>query len=302
MMQPAELLTDNGSLAIFLFHGVVERSPCEVRNYTRKHLPVAEFRGILEGLARQGEPLSMDEVATIAALGRPFPRKAFAVTFDDGFANNLTVARPILEALRIPATIYVTSRFIDENGMSWIDRIEWAIEQTQRATLRLPWAREPVIFDGKDSKIRTLSEIRRIVKSDRRIDSEALASEICRQLKLPDIRFSDDPLDRKLTWRELQYWIAPGYIVGGHGHSHAILSFLSAPKLAWELDTSLAMLREYGGISTTHYSYPEGLAHCYSPEVIAALKSRGIACCPTAIDGINPPGVDPFELRRVMVS
>jgi len=208
----------------------------------------------------------------------------------------------VLDTLGVPATIYVTSRFIDENGMSWIDRIELALEHSTRGALRLPWAHEPLSFDGRESKISLLNDIRQNVKSDRRLDGDALASDIFRQLEQDDVRSSDDPLDRKLTWRRLQEWVAPGFIVGGHSHTHAILSFLSPAELAWELDMSLALLRERGGITTSHYSYPEGLAHCYSAEVIAALKSRGVVCCPTAIDGINRPAVDPFHLRRVMVS
>jgi len=297
-----DLLTDNGTLVIYLFHGVVERSDYEVRNYTRKHLPVGEFRTVVEALARRGEPLSIDQVASIAASGQEFPRAAFAVTFDDGFENNLTVARPVLDVLGVPAAIYATSRFIDQNGMSWIDRIELALERSSRGTLHLPWVREPVSFGGRESKISVLNDIRRHVKSDRRLDGDVLASDIFRQLGQDDVRSSDDPLDRKLTWRQLREWLAPGFIIGGHSHTHAILSFLSPEKLAWELDTSLALLRERCGITASHYSYPEGLAHCYSPEVIAALKRRGIVCCPTAIDGINLPGVDPFHLRRVMVS
>jgi peptidoglycan/xylan/chitin deacetylase (PgdA/CDA1 family) len=299
---PADLLTNDGTLVIYLFHGVVEASDYEVRNYTRKHLPATEFSGIVESLARSGEPLSMDRVTSIALSGQPFPRGAFAVTFDDGFENNLTVARPVLEAFRIPATVYATSRFVDENGMSWIDRIELALEHASRGELRLPWADASILFDGRQSKISLLDEIRLNVKSDRRLDGDHLASDIFGQLGQDDVRSSDDPLDRKLTWQQLREWVAPGYGVGGHTHTHAILSFLSPEKLAWELDTSLGLLRERGGITTPHYSYPEGLAHCYSPEVIAALKRRSIVCCPTAIDGINPPAIDPFHLRRVMVS
>jgi peptidoglycan/xylan/chitin deacetylase (PgdA/CDA1 family) len=298
----AERLTDNGSLTIFLFHGVVNETHHQVRNYTRKHLPAGEFRAILEALGRRGKPLSMDEVVAVCASGRPFPSGAFAITFDDGFENNVSVARPILDALGIPATVYVTSRFVDENGMSWIDRIEYAIENVACGRLSLPWAAAPVEFDTRESKIAVLDDIRRSVKSDPHIDIEALVSDVFRQLDLDEIQSSDDPLDRKMSWTQVGEWIAPGFHVGGHSHSHAILSFLSAHQLAWELDTSLDLLRTRGGVVTSHYSYPEGLAHCYSDEVIAALKARGIVCSPTAIDGINGPGSDPFQLRRVMVN
>jgi peptidoglycan/xylan/chitin deacetylase (PgdA/CDA1 family) len=302
MINPADRLTDDGSLTLFLFHGVIEDSPYEVRNYTRKHLPAAEFRTLLEALGRRGKPLSMEEVTRICAEGRTFPKGAFAITFDDGFENNVSVARPILDRLGIPAAIYVTSRFVEENAMSWIDRLEWVFERSRSGTLRLPWRSAPTQFDGRHGKIALLDEIRREVKSDARHDADALVSDIFRQLSLDEIWASDDPLDRKMSWEQVRGWVAPGFVVGGHSHTHAILSFLPPDRLAWELDTSLDLLRQRAGIITSHYSYPEGLAHCFSPAVIAALKARGITCSPTAIDGVNPPGTDAFHLRRVMVA
>jgi hypothetical protein len=65
-----------------------------------------------------------------------------------------------------------------------------------------------------------------------------------------------------------------------------------------EHDRSLELLCGALGRPVGHYSYPEGLAHCYSDAVIAALRERGVICCPTAEPGVNPPGADLFRLRR----
>jgi peptidoglycan/xylan/chitin deacetylase (PgdA/CDA1 family) len=295
-------LTQDGCLTIFLFHGVIERQRHQVRNYTRKHVPVADFQAMLEGVGRVGRAMSMDDVVGICRSGESFPKGAFAITFDDGFENNLTVARPILNRLGIPATVYVTSRFIDENGMSWIDRIEYAMEVVNTRALMLPWSEGSVSFTTAAEKIAVLGDIRAHVKSTPDLDVDAFVSGIFRQLNMEEVRSSTEQLDQKMTWDQVREWSGDGFAVGGHSHSHAILSFLAPFKLAREIDVSLQMLREKAGIVTPHYSYPEGLAHCYSDNVIRMLKDRGITCCPTAIDGINRPGADPFHLRRVMVS
>jgi len=295
-------LTQDGGLTIYLFHGVVERQRHDVRNYTRKHLPAADFRSMLEGVGRVGRAMSMDDVVRICRSGEPFPRGAFAVTFDDGFENNLTVARPILNELGIPATVYVTSLFVDENGMSWIDRIEYAMEAVRSGVLQLPWADGPTSFANAEEKIAILVDIRVRVKSAPDLEVGAFVSDIFRQLDQEEVRSSGDQLDQKMTWSQVREWCDDGFLIGGHSHTHAIMSFLSPADLGEEIDLSLTMLREKSGIVTPHYSYPEGLAHCYSEDVIRALKARGITCCPTAIDGVNRPGADPFHLRRVMVT
>jgi peptidoglycan/xylan/chitin deacetylase (PgdA/CDA1 family) len=302
MMDLTQRIFEDGSVTIFLFHGVIERQHHKVRNYTRKHLPAAEFRAMLEAVGRGGCPISMDDVTRICGSGEPFPKRAFAVTFDDGFENNLTIAKPILEDLGIPATVYATSRFVDENGMSWIDRIEYALESTKAGVLHLPWSQQPSTFGSDPEKIVILNDIRTHVKSTPSLDVDGFVSDIFQQLHLEEVSASNDQLDQKMTWDQIRSWSSGGFLIGGHSHTHAILSFLSPARLEHEVDTSLSMLKNKAGIVTPHYSYPEGLAHCFSEDVIQLLKNRGITCCPTAIDGINGPGTDPFHLRRVMVS
>ncbi|SRR6266851_1528808 len=299
-MNPCERLSPE-LCAIFLFHGVITESPYAVRNYTRKHLPASEFRTLVSDLRAAGTPLSMNDILRHSRTKEPYPARSFAVTFDDGFANNLTVAAPILRELDIPATLYVTTGFVEENGMSWIDRVEHCLERIPSGTLSVPWSSAPRPFASAVDKRALLSEIRSNVKSDPELDVNAFVSSVFRQCGLAEIFASDDQLDRKLNWGQVRVWRDMGFIVGGHSHTHAILSFLDQQGLDREIDVSLRLLRR-AGVSTEHYSYPEGLAHCYSDGVIAALQLRGIACCPTAEDGLNAPGADPFRLKRIMVA
>lgn len=300
MTDYARHLADD-TLAIFLFHGVVERSPYAVRNYTRKHLEKDYFAGVIRGLkAAGGAPVSLEDVIAAHAGGPALPPKAFAVTFDDGFENNLTVAAPVLADLKVPATFYVTSGFIGEHRMSWIDRIEFALEDAAPGRLSLPWGERT--FADAAAKRTLLDEIRLKVKSDPAFNAHGLATDIQRQLGLEPTFVNDSALDRKMTWAQVKELAAPDlFIVGGHSHTHAILAFLPDDELEAEVATSERLLRENTGISCRHYSYPEGLAHCYSDRVIEVLKRHGTVCCPTAIEGVNPPGTDLFHLRRITV-
>ena len=67
----------------------------------------------------------------------PLPDFSFSITFDDGFENNYSIARPILEKLSIPATFYVSTNLIDKNLMTWIDQIEYCIDQINSKNSRL---------------------------------------------------------------------------------------------------------------------------------------------------------------------
>jgi peptidoglycan/xylan/chitin deacetylase (PgdA/CDA1 family) len=290
-------------LAIFLVHGVIPRHEHPVRNYTRKHMEADLFARCMRRLSQKGTALSMDDVLDHCVTHKPFPNNAFAMTFDDGFENNVSVVAPILAEYRIPAMVYATSGFVEGNAMSWIDRIEYAVEDAPTQTLHVDWAPEPFPLEDPGSRIRFLAAVRQYVKNSASVAPNAFADALCSHLGKPGNLSTNDPLDRKLTWDQIRDEShGPWLSFGGHSHTHPIMSFLSPEDLAFELDTSLRLMREKGGIGPKHYSYPEGLAHCFSDAVIAEMKKRGVCCSPTAIDGINETGADPFLLRRIMVA
>ena len=289
-------------LAIFLFHGVVDGHREGVRNYTRKHLERDDFEKLVRTLADRGVALSMDDVLARLRGGGAFPSGAYAITFDDGFANNLEVAAPVLEASATPATFYVTTRFVAENRMSWIDRIEYAVNATSIGSASLPDG-SSVSFDDATSKVATLDRVRATVKTSPDLDVDRFVESFCAQLGARPVDHLDGPLDRKLTWPEVSALASHElFTVGGHSRTHAILSFLDDARLADEVDGSLADLERHAGVPAHHFSYPEGLAHCYSPYVVDRVRDAGVEICPTAIDGTNRPGADPFHLRRINVA
>ena len=69
-----------------------------------------------------------------------------------------------------------------------------------------------------------------------------------------------------------------------------------------EIDTPIEMLKSKANISEVrHFSYPEGFQGSFTEETIRLLKAQGVVCSPTAIEGINEAGSDPFHLFRIMV-
>lgn len=77
-------------------------------------LPHKLFRRQMEYLARQGRVVSYDAALDMLRAGRAPARDLFVLTFDDGYRDFYTHAFPRLEALRLPATLFVTTRFVDE--------------------------------------------------------------------------------------------------------------------------------------------------------------------------------------------
>lgn len=290
-------------LLILLFHGVVRSHDYEVRNYIRKHIDAAYFYNVLADLKVHGQCLSMDEVVDFHRVGKGYPENSFAITFDDGFENNASIAAPILEELDLPSIFYITTDFIENGTMSWTDKAEYALETVKAPfSVRLPFHEEAVLLRSSEDKIALMQQMRRYIFQDETRDPQVLVDLLYDALKLDHVQTTDDPLDKKLSWEQIrQMHNHRLFTIGGHTHSHPIMSGLSAQDLDFQIDTSLRLLKEKSGVLTHHYAYPQGQANHYSKTVINALQERGITCCPTAIDGINSTQVGLFDLFRYMV-
>jgi peptidoglycan/xylan/chitin deacetylase (PgdA/CDA1 family) len=68
-------------------------------------------------------PISLDDLY-LSLRKKDIPEKSIVVTFDDGYADNLWNAKPILEQHGVPATIFVTTGYVNKNKELWWDELE----------------------------------------------------------------------------------------------------------------------------------------------------------------------------------
>jgi peptidoglycan/xylan/chitin deacetylase (PgdA/CDA1 family) len=105
----------NGGFGILMYHRVADKPPgieSPSVNVTPRRL-----REQLEGLLAQGFQFwPLQKVVDAHREWRSIPSNVVVVTFDDGYENNLLYALPILEDLKIPATIFIATAYLDSDG------------------------------------------------------------------------------------------------------------------------------------------------------------------------------------------
>lgn len=102
----------DNAFGILMYHRISEAVP----GYSFPTLNVTpqRFREQLSGLIQRGyEPWPLRRVLQAQSDNTSIPRNAFVVTFDDGYGNNYTQAWPILKELNVPATIFLTTAYLD---------------------------------------------------------------------------------------------------------------------------------------------------------------------------------------------
>ncbi len=289
---------------ILLYHGVTD-SPCRlVENFSKKHLPFEEFERQIRCLAERHTAISLRTMAETLEKDESPGKSAVAVTFDDGYENVCRLALPVLEAYQVPATFFLSTGFVGGHRLYWTDEVEDQINRCRKEKLRLSsvgWAgvwslATPAL------RIKCIAHLKNVLKASLPKNRDTLIEEL-RQACLVS------PLEERyaVNYRQLSWEMArrldssPLFEVGGHTVNHEIMSYLDDEALAWEIDGCLDTLEKELDRRVDLFSYPEGQAEHYSQRVIDALKSRGIRICPSAIDGGNHPGADPFHLKRIMI-
>jgi peptidoglycan/xylan/chitin deacetylase (PgdA/CDA1 family) len=102
------------ALGILMYHRVanpVPGQPLPTWNVTPR-----SFEQQLSGLLARGwQAWPLKQVLACLERNLPIPRTTFVVTFDDGYVNNLIHAHPILTRLRIPATLFLATAYLDSD-------------------------------------------------------------------------------------------------------------------------------------------------------------------------------------------
>jgi peptidoglycan/xylan/chitin deacetylase (PgdA/CDA1 family) len=285
---------------ILLYHGVTRCSSVGIENFSGKHLPEKVFDHQMQLLRSHMTVLPLRKLAARLQRDEELSPDTVAITFDDSFKNVHDVALPILQRHGIPATFFISTGFVGNRKRFWVDRVEHMINCTTRQEIEIELLEVKHTFRTytAQDKIAAITKIKGAMKTMR---------PHLRDKSLESLRDSTAVTDNgdtvlnyeNLSWEDVRRLDAPPlYEVGGHSVNHEILTYLDKTELRFEIRQCQKDLEQRLGHSIDLFSYPEG--H-FDNRVIGELKAAGIRICPTATNGVNYPGTDPFHLKRVNV-
>ena len=224
-------------------------------------------------------------------------QQSVAITFDDGYRDIFRYAFPVLQRYKIPATVYLTADAIERNELAWYDRVFVSLSLAPGEKLDVLLAR-PIRF-FLPTPVARLQAAEQIISYLRTLPDEErrhFCSELERQIPVPP----EQSADRMLTWEQARIMQAEGVVFGSHTLAHPAISRLTQAALDRELRESKSKVEERLGVTVNHFAYPFGKPGDYS-NTTETVKRCGYRTAATTNWGINMPGVNPYELRRVSI-
>lgn len=270
----------------------------------RRHRRIISLRQLVAEL-EQGE------------LGTP----SAAITFDDGYADNLLLAKPLLERYEAPATVFVATGAIDRQTEFYWDELDRIFLQPGRLPPSLQLDIDGISRRWELNGAATYREedaaAHRGWRAWHRLPSErqGLFLELWRLLQPMQEEPRQEVLARLRAWagiptairaerrtltgKELAELAAGSLVeIGAHSITHATLPAQSAPMVEREVRQSKLILEEWLGRAVTSFAYPYGDHDIAS---IAAVHRAGFDCACTTREDTVHPGADRFQLPRIHV-
>src|SRR5690242_8829392 len=280
--------------AVLMYHSVMD-DPAAARDTLGEIVhSTEEFRRQMEELAGRAHPVSLDEVRSYAQGEKPAPARAVAVTFDDGYADNLEVAAPILNRLGIPGAVYVTVECIEKKQLPWPARLRHAFRRTGK-----PYWEEMTgkrwALDGAEQRE---SAFWRASEECARLAGEAQDRFVAALEQ--DLDVEPSKTDLMMTGEQMREMIRQGHTIGSHTLTHPNMAYLDAASAERELGESRRRLEEATASRVVHFAYPgPALSPIWSVETLAASRRAGYETAVTTTSGLVRKGDDPLCLRRL---
>lgn len=265
----------------------------------------ANLDSICGEITKSYQPVSLNNIVDAARGNSALPDNVVTVTVDDAYRSYLTWGHPVFRRHKIPVTVFAVAGFSDGTLWLWPDQIEFALEHTNRTSIRAELQPGKVLeFDlsspaSRSAATSQLNEALKLIP-----DHDRLAF-IAGLESLTGVSIQPYPPANRaaMSWDELRAIAADGVEIGCHTETHPILSRVASPeKLEREIRGAKEFLESRLWLPVNHFCYPNGRAIDIGAAAAALVRDAGFISATTTTWGLNPVPGNPMEIQRIPFS
>lgn len=297
--------------AVILMYHRVTPSGEGVPDYSPNGMAVTprEFEMHMRFIRAHYEVVPFSRVVSAVTAGAALPANMCVVTFDDGWRDVYRYAFPVLKALTIPATVFLTTGYAGGTAWAWQERTRFMMAQVfgeRHLVLRRPdfrSVREELDAIGMDALLtmRESSFRRYILEAVRDLEARDAMDQQTTIDRLEKIvlRVTDESPRPFISWNEAQEMSGHGITFESHTVSHPVLPALTDDEAGLEIGRSVEEIRGVLGHEVRYLAYPYG--KCDQRIVGIAKQQRIQGACTTRIGPVRAAD-DPHLLARINMS
>lgn len=221
------------------------------------------------------------------------PPRAITLTFDDGYADNCTVALPILQRHDVRAAFFIATDYLD-NGRMWNDTVIEAVRSCSQPALDLTELElGDHLLGTSEAKSRAITRILGGLKYLPQDERESKAAAVAAQcaVALPDRLM--------LTGDQVRQLHEAGMTIGAHTASHPILARLPDDRAKYDILKGKERLERAVGAPVRFFAYPNGRpGQDYRAVHVRMVRELGFEAAFSTAIGTAGAACDLFQIPR----
>jgi len=254
------------------------------------------FARQLQMLRRYANVVPLDRALRALGSGRPLPPRAVALTFDDGYRDNLDLAVPILRGFQMPATFFLVTDFLAQRSRIWWEELGWAFAHPTDPKLTWDGWHYDLTTPERRSQARAgIAESLKTLDASARL---AAVDELIARLAPEGTRPGPELF---CDWDAARALRDAGHHIGSHTVSHPILSHEAEPAQAAELADSKRELERELDVPVDVLAYPNGRPADYDRATLDQARRAGYRFALTTDMGFVTARQADLELRRFVI-
>lgn len=220
--------------------------------------------------------------------------RSACITFDDGYADNLTQALPILQKNRIHATFFIATDYLD-GGRMFNDTVIEAVRLAPAGEHDLrAFGLGCYTLMSMDERINAIRDILLKVKYLPWDERAQQVAEIGRHLTAEPL-----PKDLMLTTEQLRTLHNAGMDIGAHTASHPILARTPNTEAWNDIRRGKQRLEHLLNTEIRVFAYPNGRPSTdYLPVHVEMVRELGFIGAVSTASGAARNDMDPYQLPR----
>lgn len=224
------------------------------------------------------------------------PPGAACITFDDGYRDNHDLALPLLREFRLPATVFVSTGFLN-GGCMFNDTVVETVRRLDTGSIDLGRVGLGQRLISDNASRRTLiAELTRAVKYMDPAERDAYCRDLCRRAggsPVPNDLMMDDHQVRRMA--------AAGVEIGGHTVNHPILARIGLEEARREILDNRDTLAQITGEVPRSFAYPNGKPNLdYTAAHARLVEEAGYDVAVSTAVGVATRSAHRFQLPRFM--
>ncbi len=256
------------------------------------------FEEQVKQIRKHYRPFSLVGLVQYAERYGRMPEHAVVITVDDGYRDFYDYAFPILHKHGVPATLFVTTGFVDGRLWLWPDKVTWLLKNARRVTADATFG-AVTLTTGQSCGHLSNECWQPLITHGLSIpdqEKHAFITDLANVLglELPDTIPEEFA---PVSWEQLRELEAAGIEVGGHTVTHPTLGQVTEAQAKEEIFGCRDELVVQLGDKPRTFCYPNGQPSDFQDFLLPLVERAGFLGAVTAFPDANGTN-ERFAMRR----